>query len=901
MYVFNRYGMIKILCSGIAMVALCSATQAQRLIVVTNTLSAMQETAGIYVQSLDMDWKRPFPGALAFPGEEICGQMLPTRLGAGTVLSTMTTAQDSGRGGQGVVLRTFQNSPFGTRSRSFFGLQSFRNVKVACLVEYSQPDTSQQGDDTIRALMVLAEEKELQSAEIRWWLKALALMPDGSLDTQILKQWELPGAPLAAISLSPGDTRVVVLCKVPSRALLCVIDLAEDTAIPVTTYPLASEDVPDAVPSGLAVSGNLKYIFALISGFALNKPGGETVSRLHVLDSTDFSALCEPIALTGTAQVDNHALQPTEAGCWIATQIPGTDFAYATRVQIQDKTAHKQAEYALVDVSRTPHIAVAPAGNDVAVAMENRLELWPGGLRPVAEQPGNHHVFDADIRVVQWMPEGLLVGEGGRIHAFDSTGQGPRRTIQLQSGWVSDILIVPGAVQTADDSDGDGLTRDVEIIKGTSPHLTDTDQDSIPDGLDPEPLVPSPLLSVPPIITFHGEAVGRELRAIQINSGANPEAAWQVSYNQTAMPWLKVFVDSDLEGLNSGRGNGRIYMAVTPEHYVPGMETSGEITIALEGTHPHIQAAGSPATVRVQVDPPRGPLRRILWLWAEEDPLSFRDDSDPRNMDALADLLASAPYHFAHHEVSGPFRGDLAPYAIVVLDATAVLRGVVTRQAMLDYVARGGALLLLGEYLNNDDSRILARWLAPAGIRLAPARVVTGEFPATDQYELIRHWDNFSIRHGAAIIPDSASGIVAQVQTENYVVFLAKNFGYGRIAVLADAAPLESDALNEAGQGRLFAADLFRWMARAGLEFEDFDGDGLPNHIEDQNNNNSADDSETDFLDPDTDKDGLPDGMEDANRNGVVEEGESDPRNADSDEDGVLDGADIAPRIPEQY
>ena len=71
----------------------------------------------------------------------------------------------------------------------------------------------------------------------------------------------------------------------------------------------------------------------------------------------------------------------------------------------------------------------------------------------------------------------------------------------------------------------------------------------------------------------------------------------------------------------------------------------------------------------------------------------------------------------------------------------------------------------------------------------------------------------------------------------------------------------------------------------------DFDGDGLPNRVEDLNGNGTWESGtrETDWQSRDTDGDGLDDGDEDANRNGVVDPGETDPRTADTDGDGLTD------------
>lgn len=54
--------------------------------------------------------------------------------------------------------------------------------------------------------------------------------------------------------------------------------------------------------------------------------------------------------------------------------------------------------------------------------------------------------------------------------------------------------------------------------------------------------------------------------------------------------------------------------------------------------------------------------------------------------------------------------------------------------------------------------------------------------------------------------------------------------------------------------------------------YPDFDGDGLP-----------------DYLDTDSDNDGLTDGQEDLNHDGDLDPGETDPRNPDTDGDGIID------------
>jgi hypothetical protein len=247
----------------------------------------------------------------------------------------------------------------------------------------------------------------------------------------------------------------------------------------------------------------------------------------------------------------------------------------------------------------------------------------------------------------------------------------------------------------------------------------------------------------------------------------------------------------------------------------------------------------------------------------------------------LAELLAGSPHHFAHQEVSGPFSEPLDPYTVVVLDAAAAAQGAVTRQAMLDYVIQGGALLFLGGWSEHGHDRSLGAWLSPLGIHVDTAIRVDGCYAALGEDAITQYWRDFTVERGCAIGTEADGG----------AAFLARAYGWGRLALLAGPTPLESKALAGEAEQR-FASELFEWLARAGVEIRDSDGDGLPDNIEDANGNGVLDSGETDPLNPDTDGDGLPDGMEDTNRNGIPDDGETDPRNPDSNFDGVFDGAD---------
>jgi|GEM_PF-923361 len=79
----------------------------------------------------------------------------------------------------------------------------------------------------------------------------------------------------------------------------------------------------------------------------------------------------------------------------------------------------------------------------------------------------------------------------------------------------------------------------------------------------------------------------------------------------------------------------------------------------------------------------------------------------------------------------------------------------------------------------------------------------------------------------------------------------------------------------------------------------DADDDGLPDFVEDPNDNGIVDPGETDPNDDDSDDDGILDGNEDLNDNGIVDPGETNPANDDTDGDGIQDGTETGLTQPQ--
>ncbi|MBN2308233.1 MAG: hypothetical protein JXR94_04635, partial [Candidatus Hydrogenedentes bacterium] len=686
--------------------------------------------------------------------------------------------------------------------------------------------------------------------------------------------WLLPGVPVATTML-PGGTCAAVLCarNQDGVAVLHVRDV-------VTGQVLVDAEAPadfagtgaGTRPEGVAVCGATNHLLVLTSGYARGHPEGTAASWLHVLDLDRFEPVGGPVEIAGVPQ---DAATPVQASrsvgtCFVATRTPSAGFAFVTCVHLSSAGATKAAESAFSGVTRPVVMALEPNGPAVAVGVERRIEIWPDG-----HTVGSVQGYAGPVRAVVWTDGALCLGEGGRVHRVDPVSGRSLATVQLQTGSVTGIAAIPAAPARDGDSDEDGIA----------------------DSVDPEPGDPSPALAAPAVVSFQGKAAGRQLRAVQIDPPYGEGAQWRLEYDASEMPWLRV---------HPVRGTvpGWFLMGVDPALYgTPEHMVQGHLALHATGVDPAVAAAGSPAVIRVQVVPEPGSVQRVLWILEREadgaaapgPAEGVRGTDDAFRLRGLAEMLAAPPYHFSHRTASGAFDASLSSYTLVILRAEAAAHGAVTRAALLDYVAEGGALLVLGGHVTPGTGRALTRWLAPAGLHLNTAMAVDGIFPCDRAHRLTRHWERFRVTDGCAVgVEDPAEILVPAALGDDQAALACAAYGSGRIVVLAGPTPLETTAV-KGEVCRRFAADLVGWLLRAGKDIDDVDGDGLPDGMEDRDRDGVVDPGETDRLRADSDGDGIPDGKEDANRNGTVDEAETNPLNADSDGDGIFDGADVSP------
>ncbi|MFA6242666.1 MAG: hypothetical protein WC655_17135, partial [Candidatus Hydrogenedentales bacterium] len=765
---------------------------AQLVLVQTTTMTAAREATRVYTQAIELATQASTLPQL-LPGEAFSGRSMITSDGDALITSTVTAGGASRPALS--FLSVSRTIPLSLQPQDSIILGNAGSVRLHTLVE----DTA-----TGSKTLVTFGGSGANGERGPWQIRARSLLTDPALSfAQQDAGWLLPGEPVACAALQ-GRPVVAVLCRAPDGgAVLHVRDVTRgEILVEALTLPGAARTQE---PVGLAASQDGQLIFALSSGYSAS--GGATrASTLQVISGHLFDVVSNEVELPGDASGEGVPLHPAEAGaCWVTTRSRSEGFSYAVLIQASEASAKKAAEYSFGDAGQGLLLAVADDGFSVAIAANNRLEIWPKGI------PGGKSLsFDSEIQTLEWMYGQVFVGEAGRLHVVDRSTGVISRTDQFQTGFVTAIAPVYRLGAVPGDRDRDGLGPADEVGLGTGVGVADTDNDGLTDGIDLEPTVPSPRLVAPLIVDFRGEGIGRELRAIRLESPFGDASTWGLSFDSALTPWLRVYP-------RSGELPGWFLVGIDPARYRSSDASWARIAVSLSGTHPGVSASGSPRTIAVRVLPPDRSPRCILWLLDERPPeSSLRSGTDAWRLKGLADLLSQQPYRFSHRVATKPISELPRDVSIVVLTAAAASRGLATRQALLDFVAEGGSLLFLGSHLAEEGPRPLARWLNPIGVELDNETILNGAFEAKGTNSPVRYWERFRLDNGMRMRVADARAIMAPDPAgEGLAAFAAGAYGNGRIALLAAATPIESSALTTT-PNQQFAGDLFTWLAEAG-------------------------------------------------------------------------------------
>jgi len=663
--------------------------------------------------------------------------------------------------------------------------------------------------------------------------------------------WLLPGAPIAAVEM-PESSRVAVLCRDDRLGtILHVRDV--DRGEVVVERETVFDDAPGLAPSALARTEIQNHLIVLATGPGFGQGAAHDATWIRIVDPKSWRSIGAPLELPGVPGDDSRPIHTAKDGSfWVATREPHSGFAFLTHLSADATALAKLAEYSFSGTASALHVALATSGPALAIGIGERVEIWQDG------KPGGTPVgFDSPVRALEWSMDRLLVGAANAMYQIVPAND--RVTTEPVTSFQTGVVT--------------GITPLIVSPDGVSASETNRE---------------APRLHPPRLVRFRGESAGREIRAIQIMPARDEPVAWRLEWDRDRMPWLNAYPPA-------GTVAGWFLVGVDDQLYDRGATHTGWVELHVESRERRIPYAGSPYRIAVRIAPSRPPVRRILWALGDaEAGASLRDEDDRYHMKTLADLLASPPLHFSHHLPSSPITGSPAQYTIVVLDSGAIASGIVTRQAMLDYVSNGGALLYLAQRSGDQNPDGTARWFTPIGLTIDPAATVSEEFRRVVATPLLRDRTEWTMSQAAELSVDGTWQVLMASPDGLHAGLAVRNLGAGCIAVLASRDPLTSGRLHQLSERR-FATALFEWLGNAGRDLQDLDDDGLPDEREDTDSDGAVGSGETDRMNPDTDGDGVADGIEDRNRNGMLDEGETDPLNPDTDGDGIYDGADLTP------
>ncbi|MFO7975246.1 MAG: hypothetical protein R6V12_11490, partial [Candidatus Hydrogenedentota bacterium] len=719
-----------------AVMAAMASPQAQQVLVRTTARSAAHEDTRQTFHVADMVTGEVLPWQDTLPGMRTVSRLTTTPCGGWAFMTTRGLwPQSEGWAGKMTVTSAVSLAPLEVLRAGGGSLLLEPGQKLGCVIQHPVGDQL-----SVLVLEDTDEGARRELGRVSLW----AFDPHTGFGAAPETAWQLPGTPVQALPLEGG--RVCLLYRGAIGGIVVILDTHTREVVADATLPMPRGPT-HGPPSHLtmAIMPDKRRLLVLASCFSLQSPQGEQRSWLHQLDAKTCTFIADSQEFPGIPQTPAPSLWPLKNGaCWIATTSPGEGFAHLFRVPLTP-SAPRPVEQPFTNVSTPLRVAPAPRGNAVAVGIRKRLELWPEG-----EPTGTPERFENPISRVTWTEEGLFVAEGHRLHLVNPQNGAILQTAAFQTGVVAEALPLP---QTA----GETITAAPEA--GLPAHL-------------------------PKVILLRGEAVGREQRVLNMQSQDGPEMQWRIDFDAAAMPWLRVYPRSggpDQAGFAVMGVDASVLSKYPPDTLLRG-------TINLELQKPGIGRghATHKRSIMVLVSPrPQGP-RSILWLLGSgEAPAAPLLDSDGDNpLHAAAVFLAGPPHWFSHRRAAPPFNEPLTEHAIVVLTAQAASEGVVTRQALLSYVAAGGGVLFLGAHLDENEGRTLMNWLAPLGVRLDTTQNVTGAFDVSGSPLLCRNWRSVAIENGCRLQLDPPGTTLVRDPESGGAIFGIVPHGLGRIAFL---------------------------------------------------------------------------------------------------------------------
>ncbi|MGC8846614.1 MAG: IPT/TIG domain-containing protein, partial [Candidatus Hydrogenedens sp.] len=579
-------------------------------------------------------------------------------------------------------------------------------------------------------------------------------------------------------------------------------------------------------------------------------------SEISMFDTKNGVKLNEPLTLYGEGNIQEKNIYPAIDGFWIKTTSFSEGFGYLTFAKWEPIGGwEKKLEYSFSGIEDSWQISVNPSQKIVAVAYNNRLEIVgePFDISWVDK-------FEEPITYLNWLSDTTLnVGMGGRLIQINVNDKSKKEWLLTNTGFIKYLFpLAPKNPSLPTDETENGIVIDE--------------------------------------LYFQSERAGKDVRGILLGKQHPAIIDWEITYINNPVDWLLWYRNNYFD-------NTYLYLGLIPyswSKYIPSVWLNIKPIVNQELVNNNFSVSSN-HYVRVHVVRNSINLRRILFVWAQSIPESFRSHKDPREIKLLVEILSGAPYFFSCEEISEPIEKDvLTNYGIVIIEAKAIASGMISIKDLLDYVFQGGRLLILGDYYPEGDSDLFNYWLTPLGVSYNPKQRFDGKLPVEIANIPDFEGKEFSIIGGGTLKSISSANYAFpppnkdSVSTAKQVACLSRNYGYGKIVILSARTPLSSINLPN-NDNKSFAINLFQGLTYSEMGIEDTDGDGLFDIVEDRNRNGIVDEGETNLYVQDSDGDGIPDGNEDRNRNGIWDENETDPTCNDSDGDGIWDGADVSP------
>ena len=270
----------------------------QRLLVRTSGLTATLEAARVYLTSVDMALGTALPTGESLPGTSSTAPVVLTPDSSTAVVASTGPFP----GGVGVdptisFLSAYNTSPF---------VPLPMEHAVSKMGWRQTPGTVAIDPAAGAPVLALLGTKNLDNGTWQGRLEIVSLASGPSEPVgRVLFSEPLPGPPVAAVAIPTGE-RVAVLCggSLGVGSYLHVVDVStQEVVVDAKELTMPEDRHLGSSPVALAITPNGRYLVALTTGYALDRPSGSESTAVHVWSLPELSPVAGPFELPGAPGV----------------------------------------------------------------------------------------------------------------------------------------------------------------------------------------------------------------------------------------------------------------------------------------------------------------------------------------------------------------------------------------------------------------------------------------------------------------------------------------------------------------------------------------------------------------------------------------------------------------------